>query len=66
MKELGYSKGYAYAHDDLNGALKMEYMPAGLEGTNLYSPKGEGFEKRLKEIIDARKKAKATASGKAS
>jgi len=64
MQELGYSKGYVYAHDDLNGALKMEYMPAGLEGTNLYSPKGEGFEKRLKEIIDARKKAKAAASGK--
>ena len=65
MKELGYAKGYAYAHDDPEGALQMEYMPEGLVGTNLYAPGNEGFEKRLKEIIDARNKAKRAASGKA-
>ncbi len=65
MQELGYAKGYAYAHDDREGALLMEYMPEGLEGTTLYTPGNEGFEKRLKEIIDARNKAKRAASGKA-
>jgi putative ATPase len=63
MQELGYAKGYAYAHDDPEGALLMEYMPQGLEGQILYSPGNEGFEKRLKEIIDARSKAKRAASG---
>jgi hypothetical protein len=38
-------------------------MPEGLEGTKLYNPGNEGFEKRLKEIIDARNKAKKAASG---
>jgi putative ATPase len=63
MQELGYAKGYAYAPDDPLGALQMEYMPEGLEGTRLYNPGNEGFEKRLKEIIDARNKAKRAASG---
>jgi putative ATPase len=65
MQDLGYAKGYAYAPDDPLGALQMEYMPEGLEGTKLYNPGNEGFEKRLKEIIDARNKAKRAASGQA-
>lgn len=58
MWELGYSKGYVYAHDDPGGALDLEYMPEGLSGEILYTPKSEGFEKRVKEVMDARQKAK--------
>jgi putative ATPase len=58
MWELGYSKGYVYAHDDHSGALDLEYMPEGLSGEILYTPKSEGFEKRVKEVMDARQKAK--------
>jgi putative ATPase len=69
MWELGYSKGYVYAHDDHSGALDLEYMPEGLSGEILYTPKSEGFEKRVKEVMDARQKAKrdrATSYGRSS
>lgn len=58
MAELGYAHGYIYAHDDPSGALDLTYMPAGLEDETLYTPHEAGFEKKLKEIMDARAKAK--------
>ncbi|MCD6571147.1 MAG: replication-associated recombination protein A [Deltaproteobacteria bacterium] len=58
MKDLGYARGYIYPHDDPGGALRMEYMPEGIPKQILYIPKDAGFEKRIKEILDAREKAK--------
>ncbi len=58
MKDLGYSKGYVYPHDDPLGALDMEYMPDELRGSSVYVPRNAGFERRIKEIVDARRKAK--------
>jgi len=63
MAELGYSKGYIYAHDDPEGALDLTYMPSGLEHETLYTPREAGFEKKLKEIMDARTKAKRDRAG---
>ena len=63
MKELGYGKGYAYAHDDPQGALTMDYLPASVADETLYEPSGAGFEKRIAEVIDARNKAKKAKSG---
>lgn len=57
MKDLGYGKGYIYAHDDPDEALALNYLPEIMEDVKLYFPKDAGFEKRIKEIIDARKKA---------
>lgn len=57
MKDLGYGKGYIYAHDDPAGALSLNYFPESMDNVRLYFPKDAGFEKRIKEIIDARKKA---------
>lgn len=62
MQEIGYSKGYIYAHDDPAGALSLEYMPEGLPRTRLYRPKDAGFEKRIREILDDREKAKRAGS----
>lgn len=58
MAELGHGKGYIYAHDDPAGALTLNYLPEGLKTSGLYQPKPSGFEKRLKEIINAREQAK--------
>lgn len=58
MKELGYSKGYIYAHDDPIGALALNYLPENLTSVELYTPKDIGVEKRIREILDARQKAK--------
>jgi putative ATPase len=63
MKNLGYSKGYIYPHNNPGGALKMEYMPEGIPRQVLYIPKEIGFEKRIKEILDAREKAKRNRTG---
>ncbi len=63
MKEMGYGKGYIYAHDDPHGALLMNYFPEGVEEVRLYIPRDVGFEKRVKEIMNARKKAAANRAG---
>jgi len=63
MKELEYSKGYIYAHDDPLGALSLNYLPDSLSKTIIYRPKQAGFEKRIKEILDAREKAKGDRTG---
>ncbi len=45
MKELGYGKGYQYAHDVPEGYLPQRYLPDALEGTTFYEPGSMGFEK---------------------
>jgi putative ATPase len=49
MKELGYSKGYKYAHDYEEGKANMKCMPEELEGTRYYEPTNRGFEAKIKE-----------------
>ncbi len=49
MKEIGYGKGYRYAHDAPNAYLSQEYLPAGLEGERFYEPGPMGLEKRIAE-----------------
>ncbi|HNY66372.1 MAG TPA: replication-associated recombination protein A [Deltaproteobacteria bacterium] len=63
MKDLGYGKGYIYAHDDPEGALLVSYFPEGMEEVRLYVPRDTGFERRIKEIMNARKKAAAHRAG---
>jgi putative ATPase len=63
MKEIGYSEGYIYAHDDPKGALTLDYLPENLPHLELYTPKDTGVEKRIREILDARQKAKGTGTG---
>jgi putative ATPase len=51
MKEIGYAKGYQYAHDfDRGKAEEMKCMPKELEGARYYQPKNAGFEAKLKEL----------------
>ena len=56
MKELGYGKGYEYAHDTEEKLTHMQCMPDGLKDRTYYHPTDEGEEKdtkmRLKEIKD--------------
>ena len=49
MKELGYHKGYKYAHDSAIGYIPQEYLPEKLAGKKYYDPKGHGYEKTIKE-----------------
>jgi len=51
MKDQGYSGGYAYAHDDLEGARKLAYLPTALKGRRYYEPIPVGTERQLLETL---------------
>jgi len=47
MKDLGYGRGYQYAHDHEDAIVGQTHLPAALEGRVYYEPTGRGFEERL-------------------
>ena len=55
MKDLGYHKGYRYAHDFAEGYVAQEYLPDQLQGSKFYEPAGHGYEKAIKERMEWRK-----------
>lgn len=62
MKDLGYGKGYQYAHDYETKLTDMQCLPDSLLGKTYYHPTEEGLEsrykERLKEIKDYKKSLK--------
>jgi putative ATPase len=53
MKELGYGKGYKYAHSEENAHAEMNCLPEELEDKVYYDPKGYGREKQIRERLEA-------------
>ncbi|NGX48955.1 MAG: Replication-associated recombination protein A [Candidatus Anoxychlamydiales bacterium] len=49
MKDLGYSKGYKYDHDEKDSFSAQNYFPENLPKEQLYFPKDIGFEKEMKK-----------------
>jgi putative ATPase len=49
MKELGYGKGYEYAHDKENAKVAHAHLPDEIKGQKYYQSSGRGFEKLLWE-----------------
>ena len=52
MKQVGYGKGYQYAHDLDAKVADMECMPDNLRGREYYHPTNEGREKLLKQRLE--------------
>jgi len=52
MKEFGYGKDYAYAHDFALATTDMETFPEKLKGRRYYTPGDMGLEKEIKKRID--------------
>ncbi len=53
MKEIGYSDGYRYAHDEEDAyALGEVYLPEELRGSRYYYPVDRGLELKIKEHMD--------------
>jgi putative ATPase len=52
MKELGYGKDYAYAHDFPYTTTDMETFPERLKGRVYYEPGNLGLEKDIKKRIE--------------
>ncbi|MBQ2059331.1 MAG: replication-associated recombination protein A, partial [Firmicutes bacterium] len=59
MKELGYGKGYQYAHDSRDKLTNMQCLPDSLLGKEYYHPTKQGFEERYGERLSEIKKWKA-------
>ncbi|MCL2678390.1 MAG: replication-associated recombination protein A [Clostridiales bacterium] len=52
MKELGYGKGYIYAHDTEAKLTVMRCLPDSLAGRKYYRPGTQGQEARMKERLE--------------
>ena len=53
MKELGYSKGYRYAHNEPEAyAAGAHYFPDGMEPRRYYHPVPRGLEIKIREKLD--------------
>ena len=59
MKELGYGKGYQYAHDTADKLTDMRCLPDSLLGRVYYEPTEQGLESRFKERLEQIKAWKA-------
>ena len=53
MKSLDYGKGYKYAHDYENAFVAQSFLPEKIEGTRFYFPSDRGYEKTVKQRLDA-------------
>ncbi|MCX7635518.1 MAG: replication-associated recombination protein A, partial [Syntrophales bacterium] len=53
MDELGYGKGYRYAHDYTDAYVPQDYLPEGLpkEDGKLYIPTERGYEQTIRERL---------------
>ena len=52
MKELGYGKGYRYAHDEQDAyAAGQTYLPEGMSPVEWYRPVPRGLEERIREKL---------------
>ncbi len=52
MKELGYAKGYRYAHDYPDALAPQEFFPKELQSRIYYKPTNRGYERSIKERLD--------------
>ena len=66
MKDLGYGRGYRYAHDEAEGVAAMDCLPEGLVGRRYYRPTDRGNEKSAAARLEAARlvrEQKKTANG---
>ena len=51
MKDIGYGKGYRYAHDHEDALTPQEHLPESLAGKAFYEPTDRGFEAVIRERL---------------
>ncbi len=64
MQELGYGRGYQYAHDFKEAIVPQDYLPDELKGRVFYQPTERGYEKLVKERLERWRKLRRNASEK--
>ena len=63
MKDLGYSEGYRYAHDEEGKVADMDCLPESLKGRSYYRPTQEGREKQLAARMEEIRRIKSAKRG---
>jgi putative ATPase len=53
MKDLGYHKGYKYAHDFEGNFVDQEFLPDALKGTKFYEPGSNKHEDAIRARLAA-------------
>ena len=53
MKSLGYGADYQYPHDAPGHVTEQQYLPSELKGRRYYEPGEEGYEKIIRERLNA-------------
>lgn len=62
MKNVGYGKGYQYAHDYDDKVTNMSCLPENLAGRTYYQPTDQGFEQRIRQRLEDIRKIKSRSS----
>lgn len=52
MKDIGYGKGYKYAHDYKDAFAPQDHLPEKLQSEIFYNPTTRGYEKIVKDRLD--------------
>jgi putative ATPase len=52
MSDLGYGKGYRYAHDYDEGVVGQQNLPDSLAGRRYYHPTNRGLERDLRQRME--------------
>ena len=53
MKKIGYGKGYRYAHDYEEAQVEQQHLPDAIKDRTYYHPSERGYEKTVKDRLDA-------------
>ena len=58
MKDLGYGRGYQYAHDMEDQTAAMDCLPESLSGRRFYEAKDVGAEREMRERLEKMRAAR--------
>jgi len=53
MEDMGYGKGYKYAHDYPEHFVEQQNLPESLQGKQYYTPSAQGYEKQVAARLKA-------------
>jgi putative ATPase len=63
MQDLGYGRGYQYAHDFEEQTTAMECLPDSLTGRRFYEPKDVGLEREIRDRLEKMRSVRRVAGG---
>jgi putative ATPase len=63
MRNVGYGKGYQYAHDNEEKLTDMTCLPESLIGRTYYTPTEQGFEARIRQRLEEIRRIQRKSAG---